>query len=234
MSAPTKARVSLADEVYAQLKSDIANFVLVPGDRFSEGEICDRLEVSRTPVRQALVRLQQEGQVEVLFRNGWRVLPFDFAKFDQLYDLRLLIETESVQRLCEGSITGDAAASQAMLEQLSRIWLVPKSRRLEDNNQVSQLDEDFHCALVEATGNAEMLRVHRDITDRIRVIRKLDFTQGARIEATYEEHAKILQAILSKRTEQSRLLLKAHVESSQLEVRKITLHQLQMARLGQT
>ncbi len=234
MSAPTKARVSLADEVYAQLKSDIANFVLVPGDRFSEGEICDRLEVSRTPVRQALVRLQQEGQVEVLFRNGWRVLPLDFAKFDQLYDLRLLIETESVQRLCEGNTTGDAKASQAMLEQLSGIWLVPKSRRLRDNNQVSQLDEDFHCALVEATGNAEMLRVHRDITDRIRVIRKLDFTQGARIEATYEEHAKILQAILSKRTEQSRLLLKAHVESSQLEVRKITLHQLQMARLGKT
>jgi DNA-binding GntR family transcriptional regulator len=234
MSAPTKARVSLADEVYSQLKSDIANFVLVPGDRFSEGEICDRLEVSRTPVRQALVRLQQEGQVEVLFRNGWRVLPFDFAKFDQLYDLRLLIETESVQRLCEGSIIGDSAVSQAKLEQLALVWLVPKSRRLRDSSQVSQLDEAFHCALVEATGNAEMLRVHRDITDRIRVIRKLDFTQGARIETTYDEHAKILQAILSKRTEQSRLLLKAHVESSQLEVRKITLHQLQMARLGKT
>lgn len=234
MSVPTKARVSLADEVYTQLKSDIANFVLVPGDRFSEGEICDRLEVSRTPVRQALVRLQQEGQVEVLFRNGWRVLPFDFGKFDQLYDLRLLIETESVQRLCEGSIIGDSAVSQAKLEQLALVWLVPKSRRLRDSSHVSQLDEVFHCALVEATGNAEMLRVHRDITDRIRVIRKLDFTQGARIETTYDEHAKILQAILSKRTEQSKLLLKAHVESSQLEVRKITLHQLQMARLGKT
>jgi DNA-binding FadR family transcriptional regulator len=75
-----------------------------------------------------------------------------------------------------------------------------------------------------------MLRVHRDITDRIRVIRKLDFTQRPRIEATYEEHGKILQAILSRRSEQSRLLLKAHVESSQLEVRKITLHQLEMVR----
>ena len=151
-----------------------------------------------------------------------------------MYDLRLLIETESVQRLCEGSIIGDSAVSQAKLEQLALVWLVPKSRRLRDSSHVSQLDEAFHCALVEATGNAEMLRVHRDITDRIRVIRKLDFTQGARIETTYDEHAKILQAILSKRTEQSRLLLKAHVESSQLEVRKITLHQLQMARLGKT
>lgn len=230
MSTSTQSRVSLADEVYEQLKRDMANFVLVPGDRFSEGEICERLEVSRTPVRQALVRLQQEGQVEVLFRNGWRVLPFDFAKFDQLYDLRLLIETESVQRLCEGRITGDAKASQATLDQLSAIWLVPKSRRIQDCDRVSALDEAFHCALVQAGGNTEMLRVHRDITDRIRVIRKLDFTQRPRIEATYEEHGKILQAILSRRSEQSRLLLKAHVESSQLEVRKITLHQLEMVR----
>lgn len=232
MSTPTPTRISLADEVYAQLKQDMANFVLVPGDRFSEGEICERLEVSRTPVRQALVRLQQEGQVEVLFRNGWRVLPFDFAKFDQLYDLRLLIETESVQRLCEGRITGSAQASSDRLEELSAIWLVPKSRRIEDGDRISALDEAFHCTLVEAAGNAEMLRVHRDITDRIRVIRKLDFTQRPRIEATYEEHGKILQAIVSRRTEQSRLLLKAHVESSQLEVRKITLHQLQTVRQG--
>lgn len=233
MSTPTPTRVSLADEVYEQLKRDMANFVLVPGDRFSEGEICERLEVSRTPVRQALVRLQQEGQVEVLFRNGWRVLPFDFAKFDQLYDLRLLIETESVQRLCEGRITGDAQASAARLQELSAIWLVPKSRRIQDGDRISALDEAFHCTLVQAAGNAEMLRVHRDITDRIRVIRKLDFTQRPRIEATYDEHGKILQAILSGRAEQSRLLLKAHVESSQLEVRKITLHQLQMVRRGQ-
>jgi DNA-binding GntR family transcriptional regulator len=75
-----------------------------------------------------------------------------------------------------------------------------------------------------------MLRVHRDITDRIRVIRRLDFTRSPRIEATYDEHGKIMQAIRARRTDASRMLLKAHVETSQLEVRKITLHQLQMAR----
>lgn len=230
MTVKPRPRVSLADEVYAQLKSDLANFVLVPGDRFSENEICERLSVSRTPVRQALVRLQQEGQVEVLFRNGWRVLPFDFRRFDQLYDLRLLIETESVQRLCEGRVMGDPAVSQAVLAELTAVWLVPKSKRSNDGQQICDWDEAFHCGLVEATGNAEMLRVHRDITDRIRVIRKLDFTQHPRIEATYEEHGKILKAILSQRTEHSRMLLQAHVEGSLLEVRKITLHQLQMAR----
>jgi DNA-binding GntR family transcriptional regulator len=77
--APFRSR---ADEVYEQLKRDVAEFNLVPGDRFTENEISERLGVSRTPVRQALFRLQQEGYVEVLFRSGWRVLPFDFDQFE--------------------------------------------------------------------------------------------------------------------------------------------------------
>jgi len=89
-----------ADEVYAQLKRDVAEFRLVPGDRFTENEISERLGVSRTPVRQALFRMQQEGYVEVLFRSGWRVLPFDFDQFEQLYDLRMVLETTAAHRLC--------------------------------------------------------------------------------------------------------------------------------------
>ena len=98
-SKPKPVRSSRADDVYAQLKRDVGEFKLVPGDRFTENEICERLGVSRTPVRQALVRLQQEGYVEVLFRSGWRVLPFDFDQFEQLYDLRMVLETTAVHRL---------------------------------------------------------------------------------------------------------------------------------------
>lgn len=230
MSAPQLQRVSLADEVYCRLKQDLSDFAWIPGDRFTEQEVCDRLKVSRTPVRQALVRLQQEGQVEVLFRNGWRVLPFDFERFDHLYDLRVLIETETVQRLCEGRTRADPQRSAEILDALAQRWLVPKAQRNTDPHEVSLWDEAFHTGLVEATGNAEMLRVHRDLTDRIRIIRRLDFTQRPRIDATFEEHGKILQAILKKRSEQSRMLLKTHIETSQVEVRKITLHQLQLAR----
>ena len=231
-AAPVQ-RVSLADEVYEQIKADLNSFVLVPGDRFSELELCERLGVSRTPVRQALFRLQQEGQVEVLFRNGWRVLPFDFHRFDQLYDLRILLETDAVQRLCDGRVSGDAQHSAELLKGLQAIWLAPKARRVQDAEVVAGLDEAFHSTLVESTGNLEMLRVHRDISERIRVIRRLDFTQRQRIEATYDEHAKILRAVLSGRADTARMLLRSHVESSQIEVRKITLHQLQMARSDQ-
>lgn len=225
---PAAARRSRADEVYDQLKQDVAAFKLVSGDRFTENELCERLGVSRTPVRQALFRLQQEGYVEVLFRSGWRVLPFDFDQFEQLYDLRMVLETTAVQRLCADGERVD----RALLDKLAAIWLVPVAERSADTVQVAQWDEAFHCALVVAAGNGEMARVHRDVTDRIRIIRRLDFTKQARIDATYDEHAKILRAIQRKRGEQAALLLRAHIATSQAEVRKITLHQVHMARTG--
>jgi DNA-binding GntR family transcriptional regulator len=190
--------------------------------------LSERLGVSRTPVRQALFRLQQEGYVEVLFRSGWRVLPFDFEQFEQLYDLRMVLETTAVERLCADGERVD----RALLDELAAIWLVPVGGRSSDMAQVSKWDEEFHCKLVAAAGNAEMARVHRDVTDRIRIIRRLDFTKQARIDATYDEHAKILKAIQRKRGDQAAMLLRAHIETSQAEVRKITLHQVHLARQG--
>ncbi|RYX94529.1 MAG: GntR family transcriptional regulator [Comamonadaceae bacterium] len=217
---------SRADEVYEQLKQDVADFKLVPGDRFTENELCERLGVSRTPVRQALFRLQQEGFVEVLFRSGWRVLPFDFDQFEQFYDLRMILETTAVRRLCDDG----ERVNRALLDELNGIWLAAPAQRSADTVQVAQWDEAFHCALVAAAGNGEMARVHRDVTERIRIIRRLDFTRQPRIDATYEEHAKILKAVQAKRGDQAAMLLRAHIETSQAEVRKITLHQVHVAR----
>ncbi len=225
LAAPPR-RQSRADEVYEQLKRDVSGFKLVPGDRFTETEISERLKVSRTPVRQALFRLQQEGFVEVLFRSGWRVLPFDFDQFEELYDLRMVLETTAVRRLCEQVVR----VNSDLLDELAGIWLVSTEQRSTNTVELAQWDEAFHCALVAAAGNAEMARVHREVTERIRVVRRLDFTQQPRRDATYDEHAKILQAIEHKRGDQAALLLRTHIQASQTEVRKITLHQVHMAR----
>jgi DNA-binding GntR family transcriptional regulator len=68
------------------------------------------------------------------------------------------------------------------------------------------------------------------VTERIRIIRRLDFTRPDRIEATYTEHAKILRAVIQRKADQATLLLKSHIEQSKAEVRKITLHTLHEAR----
>ena len=141
----------------------------------------------------------------------------------------MVLETTAVRRLCEDGLRRGVTVDDTLINELIDIWLVPTAQRSSDMAQVSQWDEGFHCALVLAAGNAEMARVHRDVTERIRVIRRLDFTKQARIEATYEEHGKILKAIQRKRGEEAAMLLRAHIETSQAEVRKITLHQVHMA-----
>jgi DNA-binding GntR family transcriptional regulator len=180
--------------------------------------------MSRTPVREALFRLRDEGFLGVESKLGWYVLPIDFGRLEQLYDLRVVLELASIARLCA------RADTPAELEALKAIWLVPPAERLADPRRVGLHDEQFHAALVRAAGNDEMARVHWDVTERIRIIRHLDFTRASRVEATYVEHAKILRAVMQKKLDQAQLLLKTHIEQSKAEVRKITLHTLQAAR----
>ncbi len=220
----TVSRANLAERVYSDLKAKIHDFELVAGDRFSEAELGARLGVSRTPVREALFRLRNEGFLDVEPKLGWFVKPIDFGKLEQLYDLRIVLEAACVVRLC--GHTDEPPA----LDALKRIWLVPVAERLSDARQVGANDEDFHATLVRAAGNDEMARVHWDVTERIRIIRRLDFTRPDRIEATYAEHAKLLRAVIQRKADQAQLLLRTHIEQSKVEVRKITLHTLNEAR----
>lgn len=223
MSTGRPAVVNLATQVYERLKQDIFDFRLLPGDRFTESEIAERTQASRTPVREALYRLERDGYLEVMFRAGWRVRPFDFRQFEELYDLRIVLESTAVRRLCE-------ADERPELEALRHVWSVPVAERVTDMREVARLDEAFHGSLVASAGNREMSRVHAEVTERIRIVRRLDFTKAPRIEATYAEHAKILRAIQQRRADQAVLLLRTHVEASRAEVRKITLHMLYEAR----
>lgn len=216
--------LSLADRAYKEIKKGIFDFALMPGDRLSESELAEEIRVSRTPLRQALHRLQHEGFVEAIPRVGWQVPALDFAKFDELYEFRVLIECHAVHAAC--AVGGRSAG----LQELSKIWEVSAKARLSDPVKTGELDEAFHRQLVESTGNAELLRAYREITERMRIVRRLDFYKPDRVAATYEEHASILSAVHKGRRDEAQRLLRAHIERSRIEVRKITLEMLFQAR----
>lgn len=220
----SKDTVSLADQAYDEIKKRIFDFDLMPGDRLSETDLAQQIDVSRTPLRQALQRLQHEGFVEAIPKVGWLIPRLNFEKFDELYDFRVLIECFAVRCLCS------FAKDRSELQGLCKAWQVPVRERLKDHLEVGALDETFHLKMVEFTGNREMLRTYREITERMRIIRRLDFYKPERIAATYDEHGKILSAILKRRADEAQRLLKAHIEHSKIEVRKITFDMLYQAR----
>ncbi|MGO1232597.1 MAG: GntR family transcriptional regulator [Marinobacter sp.] len=223
MATNTKRKESIADRVYEALKDDIFEFRLIPGDKFSEGDVGTRLSASRTPVREALYRLQREGYVEVLFRSGWRVRPLDFEQMEELYDLRITLERAAMHKIC--ALPEEPAA----LRTLTAIWNPDHPSERAVGSTVRALDESFHCDLVAAAGNREMSRIHREISDRLQIIRRLDFTRNDRIDATYKEHAEILEALKNGDAQTAADKLARHIRISQQAVKEITMERIREA-----
>lgn len=211
---------TLAQVVYERLKEDLFDFRMAPGQRYSEQELATRLGVSRTPLRFALHILAREGYLQrVEGHTSWQVRPFDLAYFEDLYDFRIQIELIAVRRLCAMDPAPD-------LGELCAFWRVPRRRRVLDGPTVAREDEKLHSTLVALAGNREMARTHADLTERIRIIRRLDFIQPGRIKAAFDEHDKILAAVLARRVGEAEMLVKAHIGASRAEIRHISLHRL--------
>jgi len=214
---------SLAEMVHQQIRNDIYDFHLLPGERYTEANLVERYKVSRTPLRLALHMLLREGFLNK--GNGhaaWQIPPINLDYFQDLYELRVNLELIAIRKICTIETPPDFSA-------LKNFWFVSEADRSTDGQAVANADEFFHSTLVKASGNSEMSRVHTDITERIRIIRRLDFIEGARITAAYEEHANLLRALIKRKQELAELLLKAHIEVSCSEIRNLTLHRLSEA-----
>lgn len=220
---PEGEKGTLGEAVYERIKEEIFEFGMAPGQRYSEQELANRFGVSRTPLRLALHVLAREGYLDrVGGHAGWLVKPFDLRYYEDLYDFRTQIELIAVRRLCAMDPAPD-------LGELCAFWRVPKRARVMDGKTVSREDEKLHATLVALAGNAEMQRTHADLTERIRIIRRLDFIEPARIKAAFDEHDKILGALLARRAGDAEMLIRAHIDASRAEIRHITLHRLSMA-----
>lgn len=218
ITAPKSGSSNLANLIYQQIKDDIFGFQLRPGQRFTETDLSEKYEVSRTPIRQALYRLEQEGYVNVHFRSGWEIKPLDFTFYKELFDLRMILEKEAVKRLCEM----DHEQSEE-LNSLKKLWLVDESGYNQNTKELVLQSEDFHCALVRAAGNKQIAKIHHEISEKIRIVLSLGAMREFDIQHAYQDHAAILKCILARDAEGAIHLAEHHVLHSIEDVKKITL-----------
>jgi DNA-binding GntR family transcriptional regulator len=221
---------TLGQDVYQRIKEEIFEFRMPPGQRYSEQSLATSLGVSRTPLRFALHVLANEGYLNRLDgHSSWQVKPLDLGYYEDLYDFRLDIEVLAIHCLCRMDVMPE-------LLSLGAFWRVPKKQRVLDGKEVAREDEEFHRALVTLAGNQEMLRTFNNLTERIRIIRRLDFIDPDRIAAAFDEHAKILAMLTARKAQSAEMLMRAHINASRTEIRHITLHRLALAssRLGQS
>src|SRR3954453_15973225 len=134
----------LAERVYQELRDDILRCVLRPGQAVYEGELAASYGASKTPIREALNTLRQEGYVQVMPRRGYLIAPISLQDVQQILALRLILEPAAAEMAAQ-RVSGDE------LRQLRRL-----AQRGSGPNRPEQSppDRDFHLAVAEASGNS--------------------------------------------------------------------------------
>ncbi|MDE0303978.1 MAG: GntR family transcriptional regulator [Albidovulum sp.] len=178
-------------QIYEQLRSDIMSCALSPGIEFREGELAGRFGVSKSPIRDALQRLEIEGLVEIQPRRGYKVAPISIADAEDILELRGILEAGAIRVIV-------ARASDADLNALERLKVASTS----DTKAFADYNREFHCAICRASGNARLagsMGLLMDNYDRLCVV-SLSANQdnSSTISDALEDHNTIVDAIRSR------------------------------------
>lgn len=190
--AATRVKRSFAEEAYRRLKAQILDNELPPGFRALEAEIADTLGMSRTPVREAMLRLQSEGLVRVEPRRGMVVLSISPAEMAEIYDVLTALETMAAETLAR--LKPDAERMRPLVQAVEDM---DEALAKDDLDQWADADESFHRSLVEACGNARLAQTALTFRDQIRRTRHLTLRLRARPVRSNESHRTLLSLIES-------------------------------------
>jgi DNA-binding GntR family transcriptional regulator len=222
--ASTYTQLNTASSIaYQEIKSWILMGEVPVGARLREERIAERIGVSRTPVREAMLRLFAERFLERHVEGGYRVATPSSTVINELYEVRRALELFALRRCVDSGISINRPLLEALLEDWSSI---DADVDIPDPEFVL-LDEEFHGTLAEAAGNHELSEELRRVNERIRPVRSHDFVTPGRIAMTIAEHLAILEAVMAGLEGKAALLLDRHIRVSQEIVEKASLSALE-------
>ena len=203
----TRAVENLSTRVYNQIKNLILSNEVMPGQKLHHQHLSERLGVSRTPVREALTRLVQEGYVSFLPNRGFTCKEIRMQEAEELYDLREAMEALAVEK-------ATARLTHAALEQLRRkmdCYGEDVHKRFSRERLV--YDQDVHLEIAQLAGNETLKNSLRHVFERIVLKRRTDgLYDPARGVAAHQEHLKLLEAMERRDVEQAVRVIRAHIQ----------------------
>jgi DNA-binding GntR family transcriptional regulator len=212
--APLRRR-RLVDDATQTLRDAILNGRLPAGARLRQMDLAGRLGISRTPIRDALGRLHQEGLIELLPRGGVRVVLLDLDEAVELYDLREVLD----------GLASRLAARHASAETIARLEkaLARMAQCVErqDANQWFPAHVAFHDAIFRAAGHRRLLGLASLVRLSIRHFHPLLLKAEHRLRDAYGEHREILAAIRARDAEGAERLGRAHIVNAREIVLKV-------------
>jgi DNA-binding GntR family transcriptional regulator len=197
-------RTRLSDKAYERLRQRIFDNELPPGYRALEEELARRLRMSRTPVHEALIRLQNEGLVRLEPRRGVTVLAVSVDDMQEIYGVVTAVETAAAELLAARRPDDRALAplERAVVD-------MERALAAEDLVAWSRADERFHRALLELCGNRRLAEVGLRLRDQVRRVRMITLPARPKPVVSTEAHRATFEAIRAGDTDRARELHRA-------------------------
>lgn len=193
--------------VYERIRADILRCALRPGTRINEQTLARRFSVSKSPVRDALLRLQEQHLVQVLPRKGYRVLPISVTDATELYAMRLLYERACVSGAIENASDDELLALDAYRKPPARralaAWIA--------------YNREFHIAVARICGNSRLTRAAISVIEQFDRLTYLGLAQApdpASLQDFVREHTAIIDAMQGRNRRLAQALMRKHVENS--------------------
>lgn len=199
----------LRELVFESLREAIITGKLGPSERLMEIQLAEEMGVSRTPVREAIRKLELEGLVVMIPRKGAYVAGLSIRDITDVFEIRRALEGLAAELAAERSTDGE-------LEEMER-FLVKISEEIEQGDlpKVIETDTDFHTLIYKASRNTRLSQIINNLREQIQRSRTTSLSYPGRMKIALEEHRKMVEAISSRDGELARNLAQEHIENAE-------------------
>ena len=199
----------LREIVFEHLREAIISGQLKPGERLMELQLAEEMGVSRTPVREAIRKLELEGLAVMVARRGAYVSDLSIRDIAETFEIRGALESLAAGLATE-RITPDE------LEQLERTLVqIGESIEQNDLNAVVRLDEEFHAIMYHASRNQRLTQIVSNLREHITRFRLSSLAIPGRFRSVFQEHKNIVEAISERNSALAQALAKEHIENAE-------------------
>lgn len=205
--------ISLADQVFDHIETDILNGKYQRGEILTENKLCSELGVSRTPVREALKRLEQEHLIEDS-QKGIVVVGISEKDLEDIFTIRKEIECKAAEMAAENHTDDQLAIIKEALE-FQEFYL-----KKNDPDRIKAMDSRFHETIYKMSGSIIFYDVLEPLHKKILKYRKASVSNSSRAEASVAEHRAIYEAIAARDGKLTSKLIKQHLDNAYNHMKK--------------
>ena len=205
----TRQSALLIDVVYASLRDLIISNGLTAGQKLVDRDLAELLEVSRTPIREALGLLTMIGLVEKRARRGYYVRKFSADEVNDLYEFRKMLEVHSVKLAAQNAQASHFAEFDRILSELGKL---PSD--LGGHAKAVELDIQIHELIARASGNASLHQAIQNVLHKVMCYITVEIASQSSLEAAHLQHQNLLHSITGKDAEGAVELIRIHLDTA--------------------